>query len=126
MAEQTVQIDSSAGADELWGKVGDFAGIGGWFPGIDSCRIEGDVRVLALGTMEIREQLIERDEAARSITYSVIGGVPVESHRATVKVTPNGNGSTITWTVDVEPEEMLPIFADTYRQALETLAASVG
>jgi len=29
----------------------------------------------------------------------------------------------VTWTFDVEPESMVPIFADTYQKALEALQA---
>jgi hypothetical protein len=72
--------------------------------------------------MEIRERLVSRDEESRSLTYSVVEGVPLESHQATVSVRPKGDGSAVTWAFKVTPDEMLPIFADTYGKALGTLA----
>jgi carbon monoxide dehydrogenase subunit G len=124
MAETTVSTDVNAGPDEVWALVGDFGGVGDYLPGIDSVRLEGDDRVIGMFGMEIRERLVELDEAGRSITYSIVDGVPVESHRATVTVKGDGAGrSTVTWTVAATPDEMLPLFSDTYAKALEAIAA---
>jgi hypothetical protein len=71
--------------------------------------------------MEIRERLLARDEESRVITYSVVGGVPIESHTATIAVEPDGEGSKVIWAYDVTPDEMAPIFGDTYKGALAAL-----
>ena len=42
--------------------------------------------------MEIRERLLARDDDSRVITYSVVDGVPIESHTATISVEPDGDG----------------------------------
>lgn len=120
-----MQIDVEASPDEVWELVGDFEGVGDFFPGIDGVEIEGDVRKIAMMGLEISEQLVERDADGRVIVYSVIGGVPVESHKATVSVVERSGGSTVEWSVEVEPAEMLPIFVDTYRQALEQVRQHV-
>jgi mxaD protein len=123
MAESSTTVEVKAPPDELWALVGDFGAVGDYMDGIDSCRVEGDDRVLETMGLTIRERLVERDEAARSITYSIVDGVPCESHRATVSVEPRGEGCAVTWQVSASPDEMLPIFADAYRKALEGLAA---
>jgi carbon monoxide dehydrogenase subunit G len=108
----------------VWKKVGDFAGVGDFFPGIESFRLEGDERVIGMFGMEIREKLVARDEESRVITYSVVGGVPVDSHTATISVEADGAGSKVIWAYDVTPDEMAPIFGDTYKGALASLENS--
>jgi mxaD protein len=124
MAEGAVDVTVNASPDAVWEKVGNFGGVADFFPGIDSFRLEGDERVIGMFGMEIRERLIERDEAARSISYSVVGGVPLESHKATITVEAEGEGSKVTWAYDVTPDEMAPIFGDTYKGALAAVESA--
>jgi hypothetical protein len=74
--------------------------------------------------MEIHERLLSRHEATRTISYSVVAGVPIERHVATVTVAPEGNGSMVTSAYEVEPAEMAPVFGDTYKGALAALEAT--
>ncbi|HWE65848.1 MAG TPA: SRPBCC family protein [Acidimicrobiales bacterium] len=124
MAEGAVDVTVDAAPDAVWAKVGDFAGVADFLPGIDTFRMEGDDRIIGMFGMEIRERLLSRDEATRSITYSVVDGVPVESHTATMKVVAEGDGSKVTWSYNVEPAEMAPIFGDTYQAGLAAIAAA--
>ncbi len=121
MAEGAVDVTVGAPPDEVWAKLGDFGGIGEYFPGIESCRLEGDDRVIGLFGMEIRERLLTRDDEKRTLTYSVVAGVPVESHSATITVQPEGDGSKVTWTYAVTPDEMAPVFGDSYKAALTSV-----
>ena len=121
MAEGAVDRTMGAGPDEVWKRVGDFAGIEDFFPGIDSFRMEGEDRIIGMFGMEIRERLLSRDDATRTITYSVVDGVPIDSHEATITVEPDGEGSKVTWAYAVTPDEMAPIFGDTYKAALASL-----
>ena len=41
--------------------------------------------------------------------------MPIESHTATISVEPEGDGSKVIWAYDVTPDEMAPIFGDTYK-----------
>lgn len=121
MATQTASIDVDAPPDQVWKLVGDFHGIGSWFPGIESSRSEGDARILDMMGMEVREELVERDEASHRISYRIASGVPVDRHQATISVTPKGGGSHIEWLVDVEPDTMAPVMADVYQKALQAI-----
>jgi carbon monoxide dehydrogenase subunit G len=121
MAEGVVDVTVGAPPDEVWAKLGDFGGIGEYFPGIESCRLEGDDRVIGLFGMEIRERLMTRDDAGRTLTYSVVAGVPVDSHSATITVEPEGDGSKVTWAYAVTPDEMAPVFGDSYQAALTSV-----
>ena len=124
MATGAVDTTVAAPPDEVWKKVGNFGAAGELFPAMESFRLEGDDRILGIFGMEIRERLLGRDDESRVITYSVVDGVPIESHTATISVQPDGDGSRVIWAYDVTPDEMAPIFGDTYKSALTTLASS--
>ncbi|HUC03775.1 MAG TPA: SRPBCC family protein [Acidimicrobiales bacterium] len=124
MADGAVDVTVNASPDEVWAKVGDFGGIKDVLPGIESVHLEGDDRVIAMLGLEIRERLLSRDEATRTISYSVIGGVPVETHEATISVEPEGDGSRVTWSYAVTPDEMAPIFGDTYKAGLDAIQSA--
>jgi carbon monoxide dehydrogenase subunit G len=124
MAEGAVDVTVDAPPDAVWAKVGDFGGVGDFFPGIESFTLEGDDRVIGMLGLKIRERLLSRDDATRTISYSVIEGVPLESHTATISVEPAGDGSKVTWAYNVTPDEMAPIFGDTYKGALAAVEAA--
>lgn len=124
MAEGAVDVTIEAAPDAVWAKIGDFGALEEIFPGIDSFRLEGDERIIGMGGgLEIRERLLARDDATRTLTYSVIAGVPLERHEATITVEPAGDGSKVTWAYDVEPAEMAPLMGDNYKGALASLKA---
>ena len=125
MAQRTAQIDINGTPDAVWALAGDFGGIAGWMPGMESCRLEGDNRILDTMGMTITERLVSKDDAARAITYSIVDGVPVESHEATVTVSASGDGSHVSWVVDAAPDEMADLMQSVYQQSLEALKAHV-
>ena len=123
MGTGKASIDIDGSADEVWALVGDFGGIGVWQPGIESVRVEGEDRILDTMGMTITERLVSRDDTARALTYAIVDGVPVESHQATVTVTPSGTGSHVTWVVDATPDEMADLMGGVYQQTLASLKA---
>jgi carbon monoxide dehydrogenase subunit G len=124
MAAGAVDVTIAATPDEVWEKVGDFAALDALFPNLESFRLEGDDRIVGMFGMEIRERLVARDAEGRVLTYSVVDGVPIESHTATISVEADGKGSKVIWAYDVSPDEMAPIFGDTYKGALTALESS--
>ncbi len=125
MGTGTAAVDIEGSADAVWAVIGDFGGIGTWMPGIDSCRVEGDDRILETMGMTITEHLVSRDDSGRALTYAITDGAPVESHQAVITVAPVGEASHVTWTVDATPDEMADLMATIYQQALEALKAHV-
>ena len=125
MAQRTAEIDISGSPETVWALAGDFGGIAGWMPGMESCRVEGENRILETMGMTITEKLLAKDDTARAITYAIVDGVPVESHEATITVTPAGDGSHVSWVVDAAPEEMADLMLAVYQQSLESLKAHV-
>jgi len=125
MGQRTAAIDIDGSPEAVWALAGDFGGIGEWMPGMDSCRVDGANRILETMGMTITEKLVSKDDAARAITYSIVDGVPIESHEATVTVSAAGDGSHVTWVVDAAPDEMADLMQSVYQQSLEALKARV-
>ena len=100
--ETSIKGSSTASADAVWTKIGDFCGISKWHPAIEKCEMsaDGKMRTLSLkGGGTIVEKLDKRDDAARSYSYSIVEGpLPVANYMSTISVAPAGAGSTISWT----------------------------
>ena len=125
MGNATSQIDIDKPADDVWAVVRDFGGLAAWSPGMDSCEVDGDVRTLKMFGMEIVEKLVSSDDDTRTISYSVVSGIPVTHHQATITVNPAGDGSHVTWAVEVEPDEMTDLMKKSYDGALGALKSHV-
>lgn len=122
MGNARAEIELAASADQAWAVVGEFGAVD-WFPGVESCVVDGDDRILKMMGLEIRESLESRDDDARTITYRIVAGVPVINHKATISVLASGQGCQVTWDVAVEPDDMTALMQSTYQQALEALKA---
>ena len=123
MAEAQSEIEIDRTPDEVWAVVGDFGGIG-FMPGIESVEVDGDVRTVGTMGIEVVEKLVSRDDATRTIAYSIIGGpVPVENHKATISVEPAGDGSHVTWAVEADDADSLSLFSSVYEASLGALKA---
>src|SRR3954451_14421614 len=108
MAETQGDITIDKSADDVWALVRDFGGLPKWSPGIESCRVEGEDRIIAMSGMEITEHLFRLDDEERVLVYGVTAGAPMDHHRVTITVTPKDDQSFVTWHVDVKPDEMVP------------------
>ena len=126
MGHAEADIDIDRPPEEVWAVVGDFGGLGNWLPAVESCRVEGDNRILSMMSTEITETLKRKDDDARVLVYGISAGpVPVEHHEATITVTPNGGGSHVNWAVDVAPDTMTDLFLATYEQGIAALKERV-
>jgi len=124
MGQAEVDIEIKADPDKVWAVVGDFGGLDKWLPGVESCNQEGDDRHLEMMNMTITEHLVRRDDSARQIVYGITDGVPVESHQATITVSPAGDGSKVTWLVDTD-DAMTEMMSQIYQQGLVALKEHV-
>ena len=121
MSTATAELAMNATPDAVWALVGDFFGIGAWMPGIETCKEDGDDRLIGMMGMTIREHLVNRDEDAKALTYSITDGAPVESHEATITVHDADGGSRVTWDVTATPDDMANLMQGLYQQALDAL-----
>jgi carbon monoxide dehydrogenase subunit G len=123
MAEGKAEVSIDRSPDDVWKLVREFGGLDTWMPGVESCVVDGDVRTIGLMGIEIKEQLRGIDDTARRISYSVVESPMsnMESHQATIAVDPEGNGSHVTWTVEVAPDELLGLFVPVYEGSVVEL-----
>ncbi|MDA8371138.1 MAG: SRPBCC family protein [Nocardiopsaceae bacterium] len=109
MATVRRSVDLDASAAEVWDLVGDFSAISEWHPGtstpamrgVDPYNAPGTERVFEAETdHELVERLVERDEPARRLIYTMPDPpFPIAGHQATLEVTEQGAKScTVTWT----------------------------
>ena len=120
MADGKAEVSIDRSPDEVWKLLREFGGLADWMPGIESCRVDGDVRTLQTMGIEIKEQLRSLDDDARRISYSVVESPMgnLESHLATISVDSAGTGTHVTWAVEVAPDELLALFQGVYDGAL--------
>ena len=126
MGKARAEIDIDKPADAVWSVVGDFGGIATWMPGVESCVVDGDDRVLKIMGLDVIERLERRDDDERVIVYGIVGGVPVGNHKATISVTDTGDGSHVTWDVEVDPDEMTEMMQGIYQQSLQAMKDHLG
>jgi mxaD protein len=126
VATERAEIELSSPPEAVWAVVGDFGAVGDWMPGIESCVVDGEDRILKLMGMEVTERLESRDDEGRIICYRIVGGVPVVNHKATISVESSGGGSRVTWDVDVVPDDMAGLMQTMYQQALGALKDRLG
>ena len=124
MGQAEADIEIARKPDEVWAVVSDFGALDAWLPGVESCRQEGENRVLSMMNMEITETLRRKDDAARQLVYGITAGVPVERHEATITVSPEGDGSKVTWAVDTD-DAMTDMMIGIYQQGLQALKQHV-
>ncbi len=121
MSTARAELTIDKPAADVWAIIGDFGGLASWMPGIESCVIDGDDRILKMTGMEIIERLVRRDDDERQLVYAIVGGVPVINHKSTITVNDEGGTSQVTWDVDVEPDEMADFMHTVYQQSLQAL-----
>ena len=107
--------------DEVWKVVGDFGGLPGWAPGIQSGRFEGNRRPLTAGAMEIVEEELSRDDAARTYSYGLVDSPGVEKHVVTVRALPDGEGTRVTLDCECAPDSLTALFEPTYNSFVSAL-----
>lgn len=120
MANSKAEASIDCSPNDVWNKVRDFGGLVGFMPGVDSCKVDGDVRTVGTMGIEVKEQLRHLDDDTRSISYSIVESpmANMTSHLATISVDAEGNGTHLTWEVEVEPDDLLPLFAGIYEQSV--------
>jgi carbon monoxide dehydrogenase subunit G len=113
MASIHREIAVDAQPDDVWAAVRDFGAVHQRLvPGfVIDARLDGDVRIVTFhnGTIA-HEPLVDCDDTRRRLVYSVIGD-RVKHYNATVHVEADGEGTRVSWTVDVLPNEIAPYIA---------------
>lgn len=112
----------SCRADELWAVVGDPARLAEWFPGVASCTVDGDERVVTTGAgLSMPERLLTVDRLQRRFQYRITAPV-FKEHLATIDVHDLGDTtSLVVYSVDAEPSVMALVLAGAAAAGLDNL-----
>jgi carbon monoxide dehydrogenase subunit G len=81
----------------------------------------GAARVVTFGNgMVARELLVDCDDAARRLAWSVVGG-RMTHHNASLQIFAEGEGSRAVWIADLLPHELGPAIGGMIAQGLEAM-----
>jgi hypothetical protein len=120
MGEARAEITIDRPADDVWAVIGNFGELT-WMPGVETCELDGDDRILGMFGMRIVERQLARDDEERTLTYGIVDGdMKPEVHRATITVMPAGSGSFVTWDVETD-DAMVEVMQGAYTGALVAL-----
>ncbi|QGM97009.1 SRPBCC family protein [Methylocystis parvus] len=108
----TIRKSDTVDADAAWAAIRGVDGLDRWFPIIDRCRVEGAgvgaVRIFTIAHDggEVRDRILEIDEAARRLKYDRFSSpFPVSSYIGTVEIRTIGDKTELIWTVEFESAE---------------------
>ena len=110
MASIRKEISLEASPDQVWDAVRDVSAVHQRLaPGfVINTRLDGDARVVTFANGAVaRELLVDADDKARRLAYSVVDSpMKMTHHHATIQVVPEGvNRSRMIWVADVWPNE---------------------
>lgn len=110
-----------------WALLGDPERVAEWFPGIESCTVDGDQRVVVTGSgIPMPERLLTVDAGLRRLQYRITAPMFVE-HLSTIDVHDLGEGSClVVYSVDAEPAPLALVIGGAARQGLGELGAVLG
>jgi hypothetical protein len=108
MASIHKEVTIDATPDDVWNAVRDVGAIHtrlAWQFVVDT-RLEGDTRVVTFANGVVaRERIVDVDDRARRLAYSVIEGRPTH-HNASIQIFPEGSGSRMVWIADLLPNDV--------------------
>jgi carbon monoxide dehydrogenase subunit G len=84
-------------------------------------RLEERARVVTFGNgMVVRELIVDVDDVARRVAWSVVGGT-MTHHNASAQVIPEGAGCRFVWIADLLPDEVAPAIAALIEQGVAVI-----
>jgi carbon monoxide dehydrogenase subunit G len=110
MASIRREVQVNAGAEKIWEAVRDVGAVHQRLaPGfvVDTKMEEGARVVTFANGMTARELIVDVDDAARRLVWSVVGSPRLTHHNASLQVAAEGDGrSRIVWIADLLPDEV--------------------
>ena len=109
-------------ADEVWQLVGDATRLAEWWPGITACTVDGDERLVTLGSgLPMPERILTVDALQRRFQYRMTGPI-FREHTSTIDVHDLDDGtSLVVYSVDAEPSTMALVIGGAAGNALQFL-----
>jgi carbon monoxide dehydrogenase subunit G len=115
--------------EDVWAVLGDLSAVARWVPGVASARVDRTRRVCTLEDGgEIHEEIAGFSDDERTYAYTQhVHPLGFERSEGTLIVQPNGGGSVVSWTAEVEladpahERQILPMLDEGYAAALARL-----
>lgn len=135
MTKVSMSTGLNASADQVWQMIGRFNALPDWHPSVEKSELTeaGQTRTLSLvGGGRIVEKLETIDDNARTYTYSIVDSpLPVSNYTATIKVTGEGENSTIEWSSEFDPagaspEDAMKAIQGVYQAGFDNLRKMFG
>jgi uncharacterized protein YndB with AHSA1/START domain len=108
MASLCKEIVIDAPPAEVWDALRDVGALHTLVPGfVTDTRVEGEWRSVRFGNgMQVRERIVDLDDAARRLVWSVVGP-PFEHHNGVAQVFAEPDGrSRLVWRADLLPQSL--------------------
>ena len=121
----SIRLDCAA--DRVWDVVGAPERLPEWWPGIESCEVNGDSRtILTRSGLPMPEKLLTIDHNQRRFQYRITAPLFVE-HLSTIDVHDLADGTCLTvYSVDAEPAVLALVIGGAARAALGRLPELLG
>lgn len=134
MPKVSMSTDLNVSADNLWKLVGGFNALPDWHPAVEQSELteEGQTRTLSLaGGGTIVEKLEQVDDGARTYSYTISESpLPVANYRATIKVSGEGDNSTVEWSSEFDAvggdQDAINAIQDVYQAGFDNLRKMFG
>jgi carbon monoxide dehydrogenase subunit G len=112
MASIKKEVVIDATADHVWSAMSDFGAVDSRVACgfVTACKLDGEARIVtfANGT-SARELLVDLDDTARRLVYTIVGSERLKHHNASFQVLAEGEGRCrVVWTADLLPAEIAP------------------
>ena len=119
MASLRHELRIAASADAVWDIIKDPQSIPDWFPGVESCSVEGTTRILTTSNgMEIPEKILAVDPKLRRFAYRITAPL-YTFHLGTIDVIALAVNDTLcVYSTTAEPDALALIIAGATAEAL--------
>ena len=130
MASIRREVRIDAPAAQVWDAVRDVGAVHTRVaPGfLTGCRMEDAplARVVSFANgMEARELIVDIDDVARRLVWSVVGG-RMSHHNAAMQIEDEGERTHVVWVADLLPNELAPAIAGMIEQGLAAMQKTLG
>ena len=123
MASIHREVFVETGPDLVWDAIRDVGAVHERLaPGfVVDTRLEEGARIVTFGNGVVaRELIVDVDEAARRLVWSVVGG-RMTHHNASLQVFTEGAKSRVVWIADLLPNEVAPFIAGMIDQGMAVM-----
>jgi len=127
MASIHREVVVEASPDLVWDAIRDVGAVHERLaPGfVVDTRLEDGARIVTFGNGVVaRELIVDVDEAARRLVWSVVGG-RMTHHNASLQVFTEAAKSRVVWTADLLPNEVAPYIAGMIDQGMAVMKKTI-